>query len=229
MELKDIDMSSPLSWIYETNFMLSYPESSIHMMRYKDIHEGMELIYPHFIYEFSFETSDNNFNMKKIAVISVSDNKNTYYWLMPFIVLLDNAYVPWSSGNLLKLVGYSVIDGYDGSELLLIINCKGAFSQMFFKQYKDNNVVNSGFSLAKPAFISAPLTFNKADTRYLFDSDFADTKRIIQKFLKDVGSWSGERIFEWESNNNKVNYGIMKEANEIEENHYVSIEVDSNN
>jgi hypothetical protein len=100
---------------------------------------------------------------------------------------------------------------------------------MFLEQYKDNNVVNSGLSLAKPAIISAPLTFNEADTRYLFDSDFAHTKRIISKFLKDFGSWSGERIFEWESNNNKVNYGIMKEANGIAENHYVSIEVDSNN
>lgn len=216
MELRDIDMSSPLSWIYETNFMLSYPGSSIHMMRYKDIHEGMELIYPYFIYEFSFETSDNNFNIKKIAVISVSGDKNTY-WLMPFIVLLDPAYVPWSSGNLLKLVGYAVIDGYDGSGRLLIINGKDAFSQMFFEQYKDNNVVNLGLSLAKPALISAPLTFNKAYTRYLFDYSLADTKRIIPKFLKDVGSWSGERIFEWESNNDKVKYGIMKEVSGIVE------------
>ena len=77
MELRDIDVSSPLRWIYETNFMLSYSGSSIHMMRYKDIHKRMELIYPYFIYEFSFETSDNNFNIKKIAVISVSDGKNT--------------------------------------------------------------------------------------------------------------------------------------------------------
>ncbi|HEX2230691.1 MAG TPA: hypothetical protein VHG34_00730, partial [Nitrososphaeraceae archaeon] len=88
---------------------------------------------------------------------------------------------------------------------------------------------NSDLSLAKSALISAPLTFNEAETRYLFDYSLADTKRIIPKFLKDFGSWSGERIFEWESNNNKVNYGIMKEANGIAENHYVSIEVDSNN
>ena len=225
MELRDIDVSSPLSWIYETNFMLSYPGSSIHMMRYKDIHERMELIYPYFIYEFSFETSDNNFNIKKIAVISVSDGKNTY-WLMPFIVLLDPAYVPWRSGNLLKLVGYAVIDTYDGSGRL-IINGKDAFSQMFFEQYKDNNVVNSGLSLAKPAFISAPLTFNEAEPPYLFGSDFADTERIISKF-PDFGSWSSERIFEWEGDDNKVNYGIVKEVNGIVENHYVSIEVDSN-
>ena len=119
-------------------------------------------------------------------------------------------------------------DAYDGSGQM-IVNGKDTFSHMFFEQYKDNNVINLGLSLAKPALISAQLIFNEADTRYLFDSDFADTKRIIPKFLKDFGSWSGERIFEWESNNNKVNYGIMKEANEIEENHYVSIEVDSNN
>jgi hypothetical protein len=228
MELKDIDMSSPLSWIYETNFMLSYPRSSIRMMRYKDIHEGMELIYPYFIYEFSFETSDNNFNINKIAVISVSDDKNTY-WLMPFIVLLDTAYAPWSSGNLLKLVGYAVIDGYHGSGRLLIINGKDAFSQIFFEQYKDNNVVNSGLSLEKPAIISSPLTFNEAETRYLFDYSLADTKRIIPKFLKDFGSWSGECVFEWKRDNNKVNYGIMKEVNGIVEKPYGSIEVDSNN
>lgn len=227
MELKDIDMSSPLSWIYETNFMLSYPGRSIHMMRYKDIHERMELIYPYFIYEFSFETSDNNFNIKKIAVISVNDCKNTY-WLMPLVVLLDTAYVPWSLGDLLKLVGYAVIYTYDDSGQL-IVNGKDTFSQMFFEQYKDNDVVNSGLSLAKSALISAPLTFNEAETRYLFDYSLADTKRIIPKFLKDFGSWSGECIFEWEKDDNKVNYGIMKEVNGIVEKPYGSIEVDSNN
>jgi hypothetical protein len=225
MELRDIDVSSPLSWIYETNFMLSYPASSIHMMRYKDIHERMELIYPCFIYEFCFGTSDNNFNIKKIAVIPVSDGKNTY-WLMPLIVLLDTAYVTWSSGNLLQLVGDIVIDAYDGSGQL-IVNGKDTFSQMFFEQYKDNNVVNSDLSLAKPALISAPLTFNEAEASYLFGSDFADTERIISKF-QDFGSWSSERIFKWEDDDNKVNYGIMKEVNGIVENHYVSIEVDSN-
>jgi uncharacterized membrane protein (UPF0182 family) len=448
-----IDVSSPLSWIYEPNFMLSYPGSSIHIMRYKDVHERMELMFPYFIYEFGFETSGNNFNIKKIDVIPVTDGKNTY-WLMPLIVLLDTAHVPWSSGNLLRLVGYAVIDAYNGS-VQLIINGNDTFSQMFFKQYKDNNAVkeipewlneqirypeemfiwkiskfnqyhvmdpktfieaknfykvpedidtyyiitkppgfeypefvgfqslelrnsparnlvgymivqndlenigkmrfysvsldsntkllgptaarealekdpayakektllrnprvgdnilyrvgdqevyfipvytsstaggvvtqlgtiatvgasvtgnfyvglgntpqqafenyllkasglslidqgnqtildisdrleklrqifsNAGLSLVKPTLISAPLTFKEADARYLFDSDFADTEKIILKFLKDFSSWSGGRIFEWETDN-KVNYGIMKEVNGIVENHYVSIEV----
>ena len=74
-----------------------------------------------------------------------------------------------------------MIDAYDGSGQL-IVNSKDT-SQMF-EQYKDNNVVNSGLSLAKPALISALLTFNEADTRYLFDSDFADTERISSKFLR---------------------------------------------
>ena len=117
-------------------------------------------------------------------------------------------------------------DAYDGSGQM-IVNGKDTFSHMFFEQYKDNNVVNLGLSLAKPALISAQLTFNEADTRYLFDSDFADTERIISKF-QDFGSWSSERIFEWEGDDNKVNYGIMKHVNGIVENHYVSIEVDSN-
>jgi hypothetical protein len=119
-----------------------------------------------------------------------------------------------------------VIDAYDGSGQL-IVNGKDTFSQMFFEQYKDNNVVNSDLSLAKPALISAPLTFNEAEPPYLFGSDFADTERIISKF-QDFGSWSSERIFKWEDDDNKVNYGIMKEVNGIVENHYVSIEVDSN-
>ena len=76
-----------------------------------------------------------------------------------------------------------MIDAYDASGQL-IVNGKDTFSQMFFEQYKDNNVVSSGLSLAKPALISALLTFNEADTRYLFDSDFADTERISSKFLR---------------------------------------------
>ncbi len=118
-------------------------------------------------------------------------------------------------------------DAYDGSGQM-IVNGKDTFSQMFFEQYKDNNVVTLGLSLAKPALISAQLTFNEADRRYLFDSDFADSERIISKFLKDFGSWSCGRIFEWKSDDTKVNYGIMKHVNGIVENHYVSIEVDSN-
>ena len=135
-----IDISSPLSWIYEPNFMLSYPGSSIHVMRYKDIHERMELMYPYFIYEFGFGTSsNNNFNIKKIDVTPVTDGKNTY-WLMPLIVSLDTTHVPWSSGNLLRLVGYALIDSYNGT-VQLIVNGNDTFSQMFFEQYKDDNIV----------------------------------------------------------------------------------------
>ena len=118
-------------------------------------------------------------------------------------------------------------DAYDGSGQM-IVNGKDTFSHMFFEQYKDNNVVNLGLSLAKPALISAQLTFNEADTHYLFDSDFADSERIISKFLKDFGSWSCGSIFESKSDDTKVNYGIMKHVNRIVENHYGSIEVDSN-
>jgi hypothetical protein len=126
-----------------------------------------------------------------------------------------------------QLVGYAVIYAYDGSGQL-IVNGKDTFSQMFFEQYKDNNVVNLGLSLAKPALISAPLTFNEADTRYMFDSDFADTERTISNFFKDFCSSSCGSIFEWEGDDTKVYYGIMNEVNGIAENHYVSIEVDSN-
>ncbi len=128
----------------------------------------------------------------------------------------------------MRLVGYAVMYTYDDSGQL-IVNGKDTFSQMFLEQYKDNNVVNSGFSLAKSALISASLIFNEAETRYLFDYSLVDTKRIIPKFLKDFGSWSNECIFEWERDENKVGYGIMKEVNGIVEKPCGSIEVDSNN
>ena len=59
---------------------------------------------------------------------------------------------------------------------------------------------------------------------YAYNEDFADAQKTISKFLKDSDSWGGGSIFEWETDN-KVNYGVMKEANRIVENHYVSIEV----
>ena len=71
-----------------------------------------------------------------------------------------------------------MIDAYDGSGQM-IVSGKDTFSHMFFERYKDNNVVNLGLSLSKPALISAQLTFNEADRSYLFDSDFADSERII--------------------------------------------------
>ena len=38
---------------------------------------------------------------------------------------------------------------------------------------------NVGLSLVKSTLVLAPLTFKEADTRYLFDSDFADAQKTI--------------------------------------------------
>ena len=45
-----IDISPPLSWLFEPNFLLARPFETIHAMRYKDVHERMELLFPYFVY-----------------------------------------------------------------------------------------------------------------------------------------------------------------------------------
>lgn len=134
-----INISPPLSWIFEPNFMLSYPDSSLHIMRFKDIYERMKLMYPYFVYDFGTGTSQNNFNVNRIGSILVTDEKDTY-WLMPLIVILDTSHVPWSSGDMLRLVGYALISAYNG-HVQLIVNSDDPFSKMFFEENKGYNVI----------------------------------------------------------------------------------------
>lgn len=136
-----INISPPLSWIFEPNFMVSYSDSSLHIMRFKDIYERMKLMYPYFVYDFGVRTSQNGFNVNKIGSILVTDGKDTY-WLMPLVVLLDTSHVPWSSGDMLRLVGYALINAYNG-HVQLIVNGDDSFSKMFFEQNKryNNDVV----------------------------------------------------------------------------------------
>ncbi len=49
--LGGLDVSPPLSWIFEPNFLLSFPAESVHIMRYKDVHDRMEILYPYFLYD----------------------------------------------------------------------------------------------------------------------------------------------------------------------------------
>ena len=37
-----LDVSPPLSWIFEPNFLLSFPGESVHIMRYKDVNDRMQ-------------------------------------------------------------------------------------------------------------------------------------------------------------------------------------------
>lgn len=122
-----LTLNPPTSWIFEPNFLLSFPAEPVHIMRYKDIEQRMELLYPYFLY---------NLFGKELDSLPVTDGTNTY-WLVPLIVGFGTQDVPWSMGNpYLRLVGYGLIDTYDGS-IQLIKTGDDFFSDMFASQYED--------------------------------------------------------------------------------------------
>ena len=126
--LGGLEIAPPVSWMFEPNFMISYPGTSIHIMRYKDVNDRMETLYPYFLY---------NLFGKELDSLPVTDGKNTY-WLVPLIIGFDSRDVPWSAGNpYLRLVGYGLVDTYDGS-IQLIKHGDDFFTDMFMDQYKDN-------------------------------------------------------------------------------------------
>ena len=122
-----LDVSPPLSWIFEPNFLLSFPTESVHIMRYKDIQDRLKTLYPYFLY---------NLFGKDIDTLPVTDGKNSY-WLIPLIIGFDTQDVPWSMGNpYLRLVGYALIDSYNGN-IQLLKTGDDFFSGMFAKQYSE--------------------------------------------------------------------------------------------
>ena len=84
--LGGVDVPPPLSWIFEANFMISYPGEAVHIMRYKDVTERMEVLYPYFLY---------NLFGKELDSLPVTDGKNTY-WLVPLIVGFNTGDVPYT-------------------------------------------------------------------------------------------------------------------------------------
>jgi hypothetical protein len=128
-----VDVWPPLSWMFEPNFMLSSPSTPIHVMRYKDVHERMELLYPYFVYDFGFGSSSNP-QFKPIDINPVTDGENTY-WLMPLVAALDTSHVPWSSNFMLKLVGYAIIDTYNG-DTRIIVTGDDYFSKIMLERYR---------------------------------------------------------------------------------------------
>ncbi len=125
--LGGLDVPPPLSWIFEPNFLLSYPSESVHVMRYKDIHDRMEILYPYFHYDLFGKELDS---------LPVTDGKNSY-WLIPLIVGFDTRDVPWSVGNpYLRLVGYALVDSYNG-DIQLLKTGDDFFSEMFASQYSE--------------------------------------------------------------------------------------------
>ena len=122
-----IDIPPPLSWIFEPNWLLSRPFETIHTMRYKDVHEKMELLFPYFFYQI---------NGKPIDMYPVTDGKETY-WLMPLMIALETDRVPWSQENyFVRHVGYSLINTYDGDISLYIIG-DDYYSDLFKILYWD--------------------------------------------------------------------------------------------
>jgi uncharacterized membrane protein (UPF0182 family) len=131
-----IDVAPPMSWMFEPNFMLSYSDTPIHIMRYKDIHDRMDLLYPYFAYDFGFGTSESAAPvLRGVDVLPVTDGTSTY-WLMPMIAALDTSHVPWGSPFMLKLVGYALIDTYNG-DVQVIVTGQDKFSDMFYQQYEE--------------------------------------------------------------------------------------------
>jgi len=45
-----VEIAPPFSWLCEPNFMISFPGTPIHVMRYKDVNDRMETLYPYFLY-----------------------------------------------------------------------------------------------------------------------------------------------------------------------------------
>jgi uncharacterized protein len=120
-----LTLSPPLSYIFEPNFLLSFPTEPVHVMRYKDINERMQILYPYFLY---------NLFGKELDSLPVTDGTNTF-WLVPLIVGFDSRDVPWSVGNpYLRLVGYALIDTYEGNIQLLKAG-DDFFTDMFVSQY----------------------------------------------------------------------------------------------
>lgn len=125
--LGGLDVSPPLSWIFEPNFLLSFPAESVHIMRYKDIHDRMEILYPYFLYDLFGKELDS---------LPVTDGENSY-WLVPLIIGFDTRDVPWSVGNpYLRLVGYALVDTYNG-DIQLLKTGDDFFSEMFASQYSE--------------------------------------------------------------------------------------------
>ena len=120
-----LDVYPPVSQIFEPNFLLSYPTEPIHIMRYRDIHDRMQILYPYFQY---------NLFGKDLDVLPVTDGVRSY-WLVPLIAGFDTRNVPWSVSNpYLRLVAYALVDTYDGN-ISLVKTGDDFFTNMFASQY----------------------------------------------------------------------------------------------
>lgn len=120
-----VDMPPPISWIFDSTFLVSFPSDTIHALRYRDVYDRMKLLFPYFLYDIEGTPVD---------MYPVTDGENTY-WLMPLIVGFDGKNIAWSQGNpLLRHVGYSLINIYDGS-IQIYVTGDDFFSKIFKTVY----------------------------------------------------------------------------------------------
>ncbi|MEM2225650.1 MAG: UPF0182 family protein [Candidatus Caldarchaeum sp.] len=122
-----VKISPPLSWMYDVTFFLSYPDRTITLLRYRDVHERIQLLFPYFSYVFGQEYVD---------MFPVTDGVKTY-WMMPLIVSLPTDKTPWSRGNnLVRFMGVALVDVYDGSVTLISVG-KDFFTELFKRVYSE--------------------------------------------------------------------------------------------
>ena len=162
-----ITVKPPISQIFEPNFFLSYPTEPIHIIRYRDVHDRMQLLYPYFQYDLFG---------KQLDILPVSDGQNTY-WLVPLIVGFDTKNVPWSVSNpYLRLVGYALVDVYNG-KVTLIKTGDDFFTNMFASQYGDQFI-------DMPQWLSKQLRYPEALFNWKVDMfniyHVTDTSTFIQ-------------------------------------------------
>ncbi|MEO9319282.1 MAG: UPF0182 family protein [Nitrososphaera sp.] len=176
-----VDLSPPLTWIFDPNFLLSYPGQTVHITRYKDIFQRMDTLFPYFIYEFQIgDTLSSQF--RKIDVTPVTDGSKSY-WLVPLIMPIDTSRVPWASSFALRLIGYGVIDAYSGS-IKIYVTGNDEYSNVFYETYKDTGIVEQSM----PAWLSKQLRYppemfiwrmGKFDTFHVTNpQDFVDSKQF---------------------------------------------------
>ncbi|MCS7137998.1 MAG: UPF0182 family protein, partial [Candidatus Caldarchaeum sp.] len=122
-----VEIGPPLSWLYDITFFLSYPDKQIHLLRYRDVHERVQLLFPYFNYVFGEDYVD---------MFPVTDGQKTY-WMVPLIIALPTDKTPWSNGNpYVRFVGIALVDVYDGSIKLIMLG-DDFFSKLFENVYAD--------------------------------------------------------------------------------------------
>ncbi|MCS7133192.1 MAG: UPF0182 family protein [Candidatus Caldarchaeum sp.] len=122
-----VKVGPPISWLYDITFFLSYPDKTIHLLRYRDVHQRVQLLFPYFNYFIGNDYVD---------MFPVTDGRRTY-WMMPLIIALPTDKTPWSNGNpYVRFVGVALIDVYDGSIQLVLLG-NDFFSKLFENVYAD--------------------------------------------------------------------------------------------